>query len=233
MSYLPPSEAGFFEAVQVYFTEITGRMALFGARDQELLEQWKAEGRSAQVVCRGIQQAVAAKGDDAPPPRSLYQCRGFVDREWEVVQTNTVGRHEEVGAAPEEKTHQDSAEVSPESEGLYAQAREVIEQAGKGTEQERWRNAYRQALRKLDRLREEREDFSFAELQAVDAALVEAYLEALDNEERRLIEESVASNSAGLARGMSPQARREHLLVQQKRALVERFGLLDLMESIF
>ncbi len=233
MSYLPPSEAGFFEAVQVYFTEITGRMALFGARDQELLEQWKAEGRSAQVVCRGIQQAVAAKGDDGPPPRSLYQCRGFVDQEWELVQTNTVGRHEEIRAADEEREHEERAEESPEPVGLYAQARQVIEQAGKGTGQDRWRNAYRKGWRALDRLREERDDFSFAELQAVDAALVEAYLDALDDEERRLLEESVASASAGLARGMSPQAKRDHLLVQQKRALVERYGLLDLMESLF
>ena len=236
MSYLPPDEAGYFEAVQVYFTEVTDRLALFGARDRALLERWKEEGRPARVVCRGIREAVAS-GDEGDVPRSLARCERFVDEQWERVREREVGTH---GAdEPDDVTvseHDDGVDASgdegDEPGGLFAQVRAAIEEAGRGVDEERWRRAYRRAWRRMDELVEERGEFAFDELETLEKALVDAYLDVLEDAEREALEESVASASAGLLGGMSPAAQRQHLQVKKKQILVERFGLLDLFEAI-
>lgn len=236
MSYLPPQETGFYEAIQVYFTEVTDRVALFGARDRALLDQWKDEGRSAQVVCRGIREAIACRDGGL---RSLAQCEPYVDRQWEAVQQNTVGCHDEAdaemspaGSPTPPKQRQKAQQEQDEGGGLFDQVRRAIRRAGESAGQERWRSAYRTAWREMQRIRPEGEGFSFAEVEAVDAALVEAYMEALHDEERRVIESSLAEVNQGYVQGMSPSARREHLRVKRKRAIIERFGLLDLLGEL-
>ncbi len=243
MSYLPPQEAGYFEAIQVYYTTLTDRLALFGARDRDLLERWKEEGRPARLVCRGIREAVAACDDRVP--RSLSQCARYVDEQWEAYRQRRVGRHGEKAVqestrtdknAPKEQPGSDESagtqRQSSERSGLYEQVRRAVEEAGKGTQEERFRQAYRSAWRRLQQVGEESARFGYREVDVVDRALVEAYLDALHDEERRAIEESVAKVSAGLVQGMSSAARDEHLRIKRKQALVERFGLVDVVEVI-
>lgn len=218
MSYLPPGQTGFFEAVQVYFTEATGRVSVFGARDRALLEQWRDEGRPARVICRGIREAVVSYGKD-DPPRSLVQCEGFIDEQWQQFQQRDIGAHDDES--------DDTGEQSDDE--LYQRARRAIEQAGKAADEERWRIAYRRAWR---RLAETSNPFSFQKLEAVDRALVEAYLDALDDEERHAVEEAIGSVNGGLLRGMSPSARRQHLQAKRKREIIDRFELLDLFEVV-
>lgn len=234
MSYLPSTEAGFYEAIQVYFTEITGRAALFGARDQVLLKAWKEEGRPAQVVCRGIREAAASLGEKKHL-RSLGQCESFVDDQWERAREQNVGAHGSSTGAAAGQESQSRPESPPAAEsggGLFEEARRAIESAGKKTEEGRWREAYRQAWRVMKTLHDERGRFSFEEVEVVDQALVQAYLEALDDEEHQVIESAMASVSAGLVRGMSPVARREHLHIRRKRVLIREYGLLDLIERL-
>lgn len=232
MSYLPPSEGGYFEAIQVFFTEITGRAVLFGARDQELLSRWKTEGRSAQVVCRGIREAVLSlkEGD---PPRSLRECEGFVDQQWEQAREQMVGGQRAAasvqGAAVvvEKKEEERGAE-----RGVYEEVSEALVAAGSQAEEERFKEAYREGWRELQRLRRETEGFCLFEVEALDQALVEAYLRTLTEGEREELERTLNEANPGLLRGMSPAARREHLLARRKRLLVSRYGLLDLLEIL-
>ena len=226
MSYLPPEQAGFFEAVQVYFTEATGRVALFGARDRSLLQQWSDEERPARVVCRGIREAVKSYGRD-DPPRSLAQCEPFVDDEWEQYRERNVGAHDaEDSRGSDESTDRGGDDEQGE---LYVRVQRAIERAGRCAEQERWRRAYRRAWRKLN---EYAEAFDFQQLQVLDEAMVEAYLDALDEQERQLLEEQLAGVDSGLLQGMSPSARRQHLHAKRKRELIDRYGLLDLFEVV-
>lgn len=234
MSYLPPGETGYFSAVQVYFTEVTDRLAIFNARDQALLKQWKDEGCSAQVICRGIREAVLSL-EDGEKLRSLAQCKPFVEREWKQIREKSVGSHGAVQTQDLQPTKPQPSPAPEKSSGaswLFEETSQAIVTAGKATENERWRQAYRRAFKKLKRLAREGEDFSFAELEAVDKALVDAYLEALEEEERRSLEDALASVGAGLMQAMSPGARKEHLYVRRKKELVERFGLLDLIEVV-
>ncbi len=237
MSYLPGQQAGYFEAIQVYFTELTERVSIFGARDRALLERWREEGRSAQVVCRGIREAVVDRDSDQAPPRSLRQCEYFIDRQWERLRERCAG----VNQAPEEIREEETAtEESGEEDrgdggakgGIVAHLRCAIEEAGRATDEERWREAYRQAWRAMDRIQRERDHFSFAEAEAVDRALVDAYLEALGEEERRAIEDSMLSSNGGMLEAMSPAAKREHLRIKTKQAIVERFGVLDIIDVL-
>ncbi len=232
MSYLPPDEAGFFEAVQVYFTEVTDRMALFGARDRELLRAWKKQGRSAQIVCRGIREAVESYGRD-DPPRSLAQCEPFVDDQWETFQERTVGAHDQqqqraASSEAETSSGEHDQDVSP----LFRRVKDAIEAAGRATDRERWKKAYRRAWRELDALRSDGTRFSFEELEAVDEALIEAYLEVLDDRERQVIEDALASEASQRLKSMSPAARQQHLYVKRKRELIERYGLLDVFDVV-
>lgn len=235
MSYLPPQQAGYFEAIQVYFTELTERVSLFGARDRALLERWHQEGRSAQVVCRGIREAVVGRDPEDKPPRSLVQCEPFVDRQWERVQQRAVGAHESITdheAGDGSGDEDEASSVEEQAGGMIAELRQIIEEAGRGTDEERWRQAYRQAWRTMDRLQKEADHFSFAEAEAVDKALVEAYFDALRDEERRAIEDSLAELNSGLLDSMSPAARREHLHIKTKQAVIERFGLVDIVDLL-
>ncbi len=234
MSYLPPKQAGFSEAVQVYFTEATGKMMVFGARDRDLLNQWREQGRPARLVCRGIRKAVESYGRD-DPPRRLAQCEPFVDDLWEQFQQRDVGAHNR----PQSDTDSDEAGDEPgvsttdqkQPSGLYQRVRRAIERAGKSADEERWRQAYRRAWRELDE-EATADQFSFQQLEAVDEALVDAYLDALDDEERRIVEEALGSTSSGLLKQMSPAAKRQHMLMKRKRALVEQFGLVDLFDVV-
>lgn len=240
MSYLPPGQGGFFETVQVYFMEITQRGALFSAHDQALLQKWHDQGRSAQVVCRGIQEAVAARGEDEEPPRSLRLCEVFVDREWERVKEQQVGRHESPfeSEKPALSAPVTGPVVSAEGEEqaledeLYTQAAQAIERAGRAAQDERWRRAYRQGWRTLKKIYHEQEDFSFEELQALDEALVDAYFDALFDEERQELEVELSQVDPMLHQ-MSPAAQREHLRARRRRVLLRRYGLLDLIAEIF
>lgn len=236
MSYLPQKQAGFYEAVQVYFTEVTGRMALFGARDRALLDQWNERGMPAQVVCRGIRDAVTQDSDGAP--RSLVQCEMFVDRRWEKIQKRRVGSHESGGGESDETTASggESSDGKEKSTGggggLFEAVHRALKRAEEDVDQPRWCSAYRQGQSALEKVGQDDSPLTIDDIEAIDRALVEAYLAALKEEERRAIEESIAEESTEIVRTMSPSAKREHLWMRRKRTIVERFGLVDVLDVI-
>ena len=224
MSYLPREASGYMEAIQVYFTEVTEKVAVFGARDRVLLREWKQEGRSARVVCRGIREAVKAFDE---PPRSLWQCRSFVDQQWEDTRERAVGAH-----APVEEQEEASDKEGEDHQPLVVQLRMAIERAGKRSDEERFREAYRKAWRRLAELAGEEGPVGLAQVEALDQALVEGYLEALSDEERQALEASLEDQHSGWMEAMSRRARRQHRQAQRKRALIEDYGLIDVLKQI-
>ncbi len=226
VSYLPKEASSYEEAIQVYFTEITARVAVFGARDRQLLRRWKEEGRPARLVCQGIKEAMAAFDER---PRSLWQCRGFVDALWDEARERAVGGHRE---AYSEASKASGSGDKEEGATMAQVLKEAIERAGKESDEERFRKAYREAWRRLGRVASDGQPMGFEQVEAVDAALVEAYLGALSEQEREALEASLRDQHAGYLGAMSPRARRQHLQVQRKRALVEDYGLIDLVQEI-
>lgn len=214
MSYLPPDH-GYFAAVQAFFTEVTGRASLFGSRDQLLLQGWHEEGRPAQLVCRGIRNAVLSLGPD-DLPRSLVECRPFVDEEWSLTREHLTGSHREQPAGS-------GASTAP----LFDQAADALRQAGTAAEP-RFQEAYRVAWRRLHR--HDAADFDLDDLDALDRALVDAFDAALNAQEIEALNESLAAPDT--LRHMSPRARAEHLQHRRRQLLLARHGLLDLLKIL-
>lgn len=225
MSYLPKSETGYFDAIQVYFTEVTGKVALFGARDQELLTRWHREGRSARLVCRGIREAVVSM-KEGDPPRSLRECERFVDDEWEMAREKSVGRAERGEGSKKREEAMGAAEKTSLVDVISAR---LIE-AGQGATDERFREAYRQGWRRLKTLRKEFSTFELAQVEVLDEVLVAAFYDALRDEEREQLMTSIDAASRGLLAAMSPRAKTEHLRARQKKWMVKTLGLIDVVE---
>ncbi len=224
MSHLPPDH-GFFAAVQVFFTEITGRAALFSSRDQLLLQEWHRQGRPAQLICRGIRNAVRSLGkDDAP--RSLKECLPFIDEEWERSRALLAGAHgpalSETPAAPP---------VDKPRGPLFDEAAQALQKAGSTADEPRFQEAYRKAWRVLQSFDPDR--FDLGDLDALDRALIDAFDAALLEEEHQALNDALTgTESLRGIRNMSPAARAEHLHHRRRRLLLHRHGLLDLIEAL-
>lgn len=226
MSYLPAEQTGYFEAVQVFFTEITDRMVMFGARDRQLLEQWKDEGRPVRLICRGIKEAVASS-DEGDPPRSIAACESCVDEEWEAIRQRTVGTH---GA------DEHAGDTTPDSNGasptLFDRVEQAMGEAEERLEENRWKEAYLRAWSSMKESIEHPETFEFSQLDELDDALVAAWLDALDDDELRRIERAIDRRAKGLVDAMSPEAKRRQLQELKKRELIDRYGLVDLFDLV-
>ncbi|TXD35450.1 hypothetical protein FRC98_16690 [Lujinxingia vulgaris] len=245
MSHLPPGQLGFIEQVQYFFTELSGRTYIPSPKDLAYLLPLKEQGAPAAAVCRGIEEAFRAYGE-AERPRSVRQCWPFIEAELERLAESGLYvpsaddapecGSERVAAAtspPSTKSNPSSKNAPKHDEPeLLRETLDAIEEAGRASGEERWREAYRQGWRRAKALSSERGDFGFEELEAADRALIEAYWEALKAAERQELEEAIAAQLAGGLRDMSPRAAREHRLARRRKALIERYGLVDLLRLI-
>ncbi len=249
MSHSPPN-AGFFDTIQVFFLEETGRHLMFSARDMALLTAWRDKGVSAAIICRGIKEALSTMGDD-DPPRGLYQCERWIEEAIEQAKALAAG-----GRAPEAPTGgagarpqrsprpsspaglprggeveqpEASAQTDP-NRPLLEQALANVERAGRACDDEARRAAYREAWSAIKALIDSPVDDPFSELAAIEDALVDGYFRALDHVEQDRIEEAItAQNRADLAI-MSPEARREHLAARRRRLMMRDYGLAPIIE---
>ncbi|RDV38118.1 hypothetical protein DV096_09900 [Bradymonadaceae bacterium TMQ3] len=242
MSHLPPGQLGFIEQVQYFFTALSGRTYIPSPKDLAYLLPLKEQGAPAAAVCRGIEEAFRAYGE-ADRPRSVRQCWPFIEAELERLAESGMhlapeagegsgsGQGAEVSSSPPPASSSQSRGESGDPE-LLRETLDAIEEAGRASAEERWREAYRQGWRRARELSQERGDFGFEELEAADRALIEAYWEALKAAEREELEAAIAAQLAGELRDMSPRARREHQLARRRKALIERYGLVDLLRLI-
>jgi hypothetical protein len=223
---------GYFEAIQVYFLDVTGRGIMFSGRDLQLLCRWRAQGASAKMICRGIDEAVRSMDPD-DPPRDIWACQAWIEAEIERAADLSTGAHQDgqpAGPAAAPKQEADEQPAGGEH-SLLEEALDNIEQAGRDCDDERRRKVYRQAWRQVRELVEASavED-PYAQLAAIEDALVDAYFGALDRTEQERIEEAIGEqNRADLAL-MSPEARQEHLAARRRRLLIRQYGLAPLID---
>ncbi|MFP4599915.1 MAG: hypothetical protein ACLFVJ_16775 [Persicimonas sp.] len=227
-----PQNLGYFETIQMYFLEVTGRGIMFTGRDLEALSRWRAEGASTKTVCLGIEQAVASMPDD-DPPRDIFACRAWVEAQLDGARERSTGEHADVGKPErppaEQANHTENADDGTAS--LFDEALSNIERAGRDCDDERRRQVYRNAWRDVRELVEDSSvDDPFAELAAIEDALVDAYFRALDRAEQDRIEDAISEQNRADLAIMSPEARQEHLAARRRRLLIQEYGLAPLID---
>jgi hypothetical protein len=194
------SEYGYFETVQAYFLELTGKGLVLSSRDIEALSAWQAQGATAATICKGIERAVAAK---ASKPRDIWACRAWIEPLVEISRARAV--------------ESPASEDSSSSEVLTS-----IEEAGRAADREAFKQAYREAWL---RLRSQEVGRSWETLVEVDAALVSAFLAALNEDEQKALHRTILADPSLV--GMTAEARERHVAARTRRLLKERFGLVS------
>lgn len=247
MSYAPKNP-GYFDTIQFYFLEVTGKGIMFSGRDMELLRQWRDEGATATVICRGIKEAISNMDDD-DPPRGVYACQGWIEAEIERAREMATGghggrqpqsgsagqsgaraHHDQQGASEQDRSEQDQ-QTSGAYDELFDEALSNIERGGKTCEAEELRQVYRQAWRELKVLVEGAGvDDPFSELAAIEDALVDGYFRALDRQVQDRIEDAISEQNRADLAIMSPEAREEHLAARRRKLLIRDYGLTPLIE---
>lgn len=213
MSHYPTDSMGFFDTIQIYFMELTGRAIMFSGRDLELLSRWRAEGASAAVVCRGLRDAVEAMGEKELP-RDIYNCRKYIEPQVQMAREKAVGGHDA----------SDSGAEADAEEGVFAGVLRNLVEAGRRAEGESVKELYRDAYRRVRALKDASAE-AFDELARVERALVDGFFERLEAGERARIEERIVQESRPLLEQMSAEARAEHLRARRRLLLIREYGL--------
>lgn len=227
-----PQNPGYFDTIQVYFLEVTGRGIMFSGRDLELLSRWRDEGATATVICRGIKEALSNMDDD-DPPRGIWACQGWIEAEIERAREISTGGHTDGSASA---TRAAAAEPEPEADGnaykgLFEEALSNVEKAGRTCDEEPVKEVYREAWRELRTLADASSvDDPFSELAAIEDALVDGYFRALDRAEQERIEDAISEQNRADLAIMSPEARREHLAARRRRLLIREYGFVPLID---
>jgi len=235
MSFCADGNAGYFETIQLYFTELTRRSMFLSGRDLELLDEWRDRGASAAAVCKGLRDAVEAM-PDGDPPRDVHACRKYIEPYVRRASERAVGGRDgsnasETEASPAERAGESAAVSDPAAGNPVERALDRIERAGRRTDDDEVRNVYREAWRAArELLGTDDVGERFEGLAAIEEALVEGYFRALDAEEREQIERSVARGDESLLERMSPAARRQHLRARRRKVLMREYDLISLID---
>ena len=234
MSHFDADNLGFFDAVQIFFTKRTGRGVMLGGRDIEYLDRLHQQGVDARLVCRAIDEAVEQMPDE-DPPRSVFACRPWIDAQLERVKEGSAGAHGESSSTSSAEGSQTDEQPSREEEAAPSQplledALSSIESAGSDARSEAIRQVYRDAWRQVKELMDQQVTNPFEELAAVEDALVAAYFEALPDEQRERLEQRLADENAPHLQRMTEDARHRHLRARKRKALMDGYGLVSLLD---
>lgn len=233
---------GFFDIIQAYFTKITGRFVMFSARDMALLEQWRGEGASAVVICRGIRDAVLHM-DQSKPPRDLYNCRDFIAPHVARARARAVAWREdevlaEVGRLPSLSLGMEASAAQglrvrrqPQEASVALRALRSIEVAGMRCDRAEIRELYRQAWY---RIREVASSSSVEEqygaLLELEEGLADAYFGVLPQVERERLERRLVDEVSALGMRMSEEAWLCHKSARRRFLMVHEYGLVSLLD---
>lgn len=215
----------YFEVIQVYFTHMTGRVAIFSGRDMALLESWRGQGASAASVCRGVRDAVLHMEGGDRPPRDLYNCRAFIEPYVERA------RHRRLGMHPEEE---DMPKPPPSlihaRKQLIAHAFSTLRKADPEVTDERIRAVYREVWHGIKDIEQSAmpEEY-YAALLDMEAYMAERVFEVLDERTRARIDAQIVEESQGMARRMSREAWIIHRAARRRRILMRDHGLISLI----
>ncbi len=215
----------YFDIIQAYFTQLTGRFVMFSGRDMALLEGWRRQGASAAQICRGIRDAVRQM-DEAQPPRSLYNCRAFIEPYIERARTRLM----DTSQAPDAPSA-NTPSGDPALESLITRAQRALERAGASCELEVTRAAYRQAWHGVRAISpRDPVEVQVERLMALEEALAEAFYLALDERARGEVDAHAQREEAARGLCMSAEAWQRHVVARRRRALVRGFGMVSLLD---
>lgn len=233
---------GFFDIIQAYFTQITGRFVMFSGRDMELLRTWRTQGASPACICRGIREAVLNMQEDQPP-RSIYNCRKFIIPHVEragLLALDHTARQQAKPKFVSQKTSQDmlhqavamEATSRRQTNAVLRQALHALERAGAQCEDESTRAIYREMWYRIRALtaRETSVEYQYDHLLHLEEALTESYFSALSLDEQKRIDAHLDELDKSLPVRMSPEAWRRHRISRRQRVLVQEYGLIKLIE---
>lgn len=198
MLYVTSDEYGYFETIQAFFLEMTGKGLVLSSRDIDALLKWQQAGATAATVCTGIARAIEAK---AKKPRDIWACRKWIEPLVMTARSKAVDVT--VGSQPNSVV-------------------ETIETAAEHADRDAFRQAYRDAA---NRLRAAEAHDMWDAMVSADATLVQAFLNALSNEELALMNSRI--NDDPTLSAMSPEARAQHLRARTKRMLKDLYGLVS------
>lgn len=219
---------GFFDIIQAYFTQVTGRFIMFSGRDMELLRAWRVQGASPAVVCRGIREAVLFTQEaDGQPPRNIWACRKFILPHVErlgliAIDPDTRGVAAALPKAP--SRHQTNA--------VLRQALSALEGAGHHCEDGALRALYREMWYRLESSikHDSAIDAQYEQLLRLEDDLTQGYFSALSMEEQRRIDKHLDEQDRDTSMRMSPEAWSRHRTARRHRVLVQQYGLVKLID---
>jgi hypothetical protein len=234
---------GFHDIILAYFTQVTGRLVMFSGRDIALMQQWRAQGASAANICCGIRDAVLSMEEGADPPRSLYNCKAYIEpyvlRSTERLVSGDADAETVVLAVmPAPAPDQDrERELERERYAVHVRrlmnhAIKAVERAGHRVKEESLRRLYREVWHKLKAM--QRVDISqqpqiLAELELLDEALAERWYGALSDAERAEIDAQICDEGQSIARRASPEAWQRWTAMRRRHVMGQR-GLISLID---
>lgn len=229
----------FYDIIQAYFTQMTGRFVMFSGRDMALLHRWRQQGATPASVCRGIREAVLHMTKE--PPRSIYNCRVFIEPHVErarqrLIDDGQAEAQEDADEAPSHALPQARREPMASRSGVLRGALSVLEAAGRQCQDEAVRALYREMWYRVRSLHERELTASveaqYEQLLRLEEELAESYYAALGLAEQRQIDELLGQEEAelGLSVRMSPDAWSRHRTARKNRVLARDYGMISLLK---
>lgn len=211
----------YFDTIQSYFHERTGRGLVLSSRDLELLIGWKRGGATANVICRALDEAIDRL---QAPPRDLHAIRRFVDQRLQ----------EDAPAAPifASRVLMGPDGVEPNSideADPWEQTRQRLRQACTTAARPEVAASYDELARRVEEARRTDAD-PWSILPDLDDWLVEDVFARLGEDERRLIDLEIEGRHGAHLAVMNEEARQQTLRESRRRALQNRLGLITLVE---
>lgn len=216
MSNLADNRA-YFESIQDYFLERTGRGLMLSSRDLELLIGWRQSGATAQTVCRGIDDAVESLRG---VPRDLHAVKRYVEPRLS----------ENVSAAPVFRPHTSANPRAPQKqEDPWAVAIETLTDARAQVARPELAESFGEVMRRIRAAKETNAD-PWTVLFDLDDFLVRDVFDRLGEDERRRIDLEIEGQHGAHLSVMGDDAREQTMLESRRRALRARWEIPSLTD---
>lgn len=209
----------YFESIQKYFLERTGKGLMLSSRDLELLIGWRQSGASAHVVCRGIDEAVASLQS---APRDLHAVKRYVEPRLS----------EPTSAAPvfESPRADEGASDGPaESRDPWVIALTTLSQARDHSGRPELIASFMEVTRRIQEARAAHTE-PWTALYELDDFLVTDAFARLGEDERRMIDLEIEGRHGARLAVMDEQTRQQTMLESRRRAMRDRWQLPSLTE---
>lgn len=218
---------GFFDIIQAYFTQITGRFMMFSGRDVSLLYGWRQQGVSAASVCRGIRDAVRTFDRD-DPPRSVYNCRKFIEPYIKRARSRVLADAPQASEAQGSGGRVGMRERDDDNVAL--QALRVLERAGSACEDMERRALYRRVWYEIRSLVDLHTiDEQYAGLLHAEERLSDGAFELLTEDEQESLREKVLEEARSMNMRMSEDEWGRHAIARRRHLMVREHDVVSLL----